>query len=358
MSPSRSFDASKLLMQLAASSAPLLEPLATYGPSARVIDAVTSWESQWRRAAEHQQSTVWGYYGLATRTEVRRLQEQFAAQQAGAAAASVNRKRVPINWDERGTGPTVLLLNGWTASGLAWPVAWVQQLEQRYQVVRPDNRGSGWSRTAPAPFTIGDMADDAAAVLRTIGVRSAIVVGLSMGGMIAQELTVRHPELVERLVVVGSQPPAPKRIVSPPRVLRRMMEPPDEQPLRQFIADTWSSVCAPGFGAAHPELVDELADQVLRRPTPRALLLQQMRAISGWSGSQRLRNITIPTVVVHGAEDPLMPVGNGMRIARLIPGAQYVELPGVGHLIPHEAPEQLTAVIDRAAKKPPNARVG
>ena len=342
----RPLDPAKLMMRVTATSAPLLEPLTTYGPSAKVIGALTKWEADWRRALEGQQRRMWGAYGLATSTDTARLEEQTAAIPAvGGQNRPSSRKRVPIHWHEGSDGPALLLINGWTASGLVWPSQWLNQLEERFHVIRLDNRGSGWSRTARTPFTIADMADDAAAVLRVVGATSAVVLGHSMGGMIAQELALRHAELVERLVIVASQPPAPRRIASPAHVMRRMMQPPDGQPLHAFIASTWGEVCGPDFAATHPDVLDELADQVLRRPTPRALLLQQMRAISGWSGARRLAHIVAPTVVVHGDADRLMPVGNGMRLAQLIPQAQYVELSGVGHLVPQESPDALLSIL-------------
>jgi pimeloyl-ACP methyl ester carboxylesterase len=193
------------------------------------------------------------------------------------------------------------------------------------------------------------MADDAAKVLQTVEVESAVVVGLSMGGMIGQELALRHPSLVRRLVIVASQPPAPKRIPSPTRLLQRLMAAP-QGPLHAYIAARWAEVSGPGFAVGHPDALDELARQVLRRPTPRALVFQQLRAISGWSGAPRVRRIVAPTVVVHGSDDPLVPVGNGMRLAQLIPGSAYVELPGVGHIVPWEAPDRLSAVVDAAVE--------
>ncbi len=81
------------------------------------------------------------------------------------------------------------------------------------------------------------------------------------------------------------------------------------------------------------------------RVTPRAGVLNQLRAIAGWYGSERLRRIGISTTVVHGDADPLVPVGNGMRLAQLIPGARYVELPGVGHLPALEAPDALHTLL-------------
>ena len=117
--------------------------------------------------------------------------------------------RYVANWFSHGQGEAVLLINGWSASGIAWPTAWLDELATQYRVIRLDNRGTGWSRTAPAPFTIGDLADDARNVLKAAGVRRARVLGLSMGGMIAQELALRHPDVVSRLVLAGTRPPAP-----------------------------------------------------------------------------------------------------------------------------------------------------
>jgi pimeloyl-ACP methyl ester carboxylesterase len=93
----------------------------------------------------------------------------------------------------------------------------------------------------------------------------------------------------------------------------------------------------------------ELVGQVRARPTPRVTAFRQMGAIAAWHGPQRITTITCPSTVVHGDVDPLMPVGNGMRLARLIPGARYVELAGVGHLPPLEAGDVVAEIVEGAA---------
>jgi pimeloyl-ACP methyl ester carboxylesterase len=119
--------------------------------------------------------------------------------------------------------------------------------------------------------------------------------------------------------------------------------------MRRYLRDGWATVAAPGFAAEHPELIDEMAAAIARRPTPQFAVLDQARAITAWSGGYRLRSLVMPTVVVHGAEDPLIPVRNGMRLAQLIAGARYVELPGVGHLVPYEAADVVVdVVLDRS----------
>jgi pimeloyl-ACP methyl ester carboxylesterase len=129
-------------------------------------------------------------------------------------------QRPVVHWHDGGRGPALLLLNGWSASGLVWPESWLARLEERYRVIRIDNRGTGWSRSAPYPFTIADMADDARDVLRACRIDRAAVLGQSMGGMIAQELAIRHGGFVGKLVLAATRPPAPAYVAPAPTCFR------------------------------------------------------------------------------------------------------------------------------------------
>ena len=275
--------------------------------------------------------------GIRFQADARRLQAGVGCRRTADAA---------IHHHEGGSGPAVVLLNGWTASGLVWPAAMVAELERDHRVVRIDNRGSGWSRHAPRPYTIGDLARDARDVIDRLGLERPTVVGLSMGGMIAQELAIRWPDRIGRVVLLGTRPPSPEDVAPPAKVTASLLaSPPPGVTLRTFLREGWATVAGPGFGRDHPEAVDEMARAIARRPTPRFAVLDQARAIAAWHGAHRLRRITVPVTVVHGSEDPLIPVHNGMRIAQLVPGARYVELPGVGHLVPYEAPDRVTAIV-------------
>ena len=257
-------------------------------------------------------------------------------------------KRPQIHWHEGGDGPAVVLINGLACSGIVWPKTLVRRLEQRFRVLRPDNRGSGWSRSAPTPFLVEDMADDVAAVLEATGSGSATVLGLSLGGMIAQELALRHPARVGKLILVATRPPAPEHVLGDPLATGLMVAglAPGET-LRDLFLRQWASFTGPGFVDDHPDRLSELVDALLARPTPRALLRQQLRAAAAWGGARRLAALAAPTVVVHGAVDKLSLVRNGMRLAQLIPDAAYVELADVGHAVPYEAPERLAELVEQ-----------
>jgi 3-oxoadipate enol-lactonase len=264
-----------------------------------------------------------------------------------ASTGSMAAPRPQVYWRAHGAGPPLVLINGYGASAFAWPRGWLRGLERRHRLITLDNRGGGASRHADAPFSIADLAGDVVAVLDAAGVDRAVVLGLSMGGMIAQELALQAPERVAALVLVATRPPVP-RFVAPPvaSALAMGLPPAPGQSLAAYFRRLWTRSAAPGFAEREPELIEELVRQTLEWPTPRAQLLNQVRAMTGWAHAERLRGIAVPTVVVHGALDPMSPVANGRAIADLIPGARYVELEGVGHLVPVEAPAALDEAID------------
>ena len=316
-----------------------LNTFVSYPGVAQSVELGVRTERAWRSVAELQLRALGVRHPDARRRHHERIESP-------ARLAERERERVAVNWHEGGAGPVLVLLNGWTASGLVWPTSWIAALEQQFRVIRIDNRGTGWSRSAPAPYTITTLANDVAAVLRACGAHEATVLGVSMGGMIAQELALRHPDHVSRLILVATAPPVPAQIAPDPTpYLASLARPRSGQQLEAYMRTLWSGYAAPGFAEAHPEVFVDIASQIVRRVTPRQRVFDQIRAVRSWHGPGRVRSIEAPTTIVHGDRDPLMPVGNGMRLSRLIPKAEYVELAGVGHLPAYEAGNHLLEVL-------------
>jgi 3-oxoadipate enol-lactonase len=339
---------------LARRSRKYMEPLASNEAFATWVELATRTQSVVAGSAEKPQRLLGRLTGRRTAAELREREElaarQRRAEEPPGRAAGESRPpvggRPKVHWEEGGDGDPLLLLNGWTAGGNVWPAAWLKDLERSFRVIRMDTRGSGLSRTAPAPFTMSDLADDAAAVLRAAGVDRARVLGLSMGGMIAQEFALRHPARVSQLFLVATRPPTPAQIPGSPELTDRAFDRPRPGESREaFLRSLWAAHAAPGFAEREPGLIDELVEQLGERRTPRAGVMNQSVAILGWHGPRRLTRLAVPTTVVHGAVDRLTPVGNGMRLAGLVPGARYVEIPEVGHLVPLEAGDVLADLL-------------
>jgi len=253
---------------------------------------------------------------------------------------------IRIHYQDTGEGEPVLVLNGWTGSGLIWPQAWVDDLARDFRLLRVDNRGTGHSEITDDPFTISDMAGDAVAVLDAEGVDSAHVFGLSMGGMIAQTIALEHPERVRTLVLAATAPPAPENVAPEPEVLAQLLAPRDPGlPPGHYMGAIWGAICAPDFPQRRPDVLDALVAAVMAKPTPLEVIMLQLQAIVGFVDPDRLGSIATTTLVLHGTDDPLLPVENGRRLGKLVPDARYEELAGVGHLVPWEAPERTSELM-------------
>jgi pimeloyl-ACP methyl ester carboxylesterase len=245
--------------------------------------------------------------------------------------------RPTLHWERIGSGPPVLLIMGLGLSGGAW---WrtLPVLAQALEVITFDNRGVGRSRALFHAYSTEVMADDAVSVLDGAGVDSAHVYGISLGGMVAQQVAIRHPGRVRSLVLGATSAGGPRARQPDPQVLlflrRRLWMHHEEA--------AWSSVRF-NYGArcrtAHPERIREDVAQRLTQSFSSGAYRAQLWAAMTHNASGRLTRIKAPTLVVHGGEDMMIPVENGRMIAERIPGAQLLELPGTGHLYPTEAPE-------------------
>jgi pimeloyl-ACP methyl ester carboxylesterase len=238
------------------------------------------------------------------------------------------------------------VLNGWSASGLIWPDAWLERLERSFRLLLVDNRGTGYSARVDAPFTIDDLAADAAGVLDDAGVDAAHVFGLSMGGMIAQAFALAYPQRVRRLVLCSTTPGIRAGVSASAATIAQITAAPAGASRRELVERIWPILAAPGFPEREPAVIAALVGRVLEKPTALAVIALQLRAITGFDPSARHGGIRAPTLVLHGDADPLIPYENGRILARRIQGARLVTFPGVGHLLPYEAGERCAEVVE------------
>ena len=242
-----------------------------------------------------------------------------------------------------GTGPEVLFIAGLSDPAESWQPQ-IDGLADRYSVIAFDNRGAGTSPLpAGGPLTTASMADDAAALLRHLGVERAHVAGFSGGGMVAQELALRHPELVRSLVLNGTY--------------ARF----DELARRQLVAWRWLAEHAPDERAFleffltvvytnrfhESGAVDDIVAAMLADPNAQTVeaFQAQIDAFLGHDARDRLPTIGVPTLVLSGSEDIFAPRRFSDEITALIPGAEHVVIDGGGHQPFQEDPAHWNTLV-------------
>jgi pimeloyl-ACP methyl ester carboxylesterase len=257
------------------------------------------------------------------------------------------------------TGRPLLLVMGLGAQLIHWDEEFCSLLaEQGHHVVRFDNRDAGLSThfhdrgvpapEGPPPYLLDDMADDAAALMDALGWPAAHVVGASMGGMIAQTMAIRHPARVLTLTSIMSTP-GPE--VAPPTeaALSVLMSAPpaDREGVLAQALRTWSVIGSPGY-ELDEERITTIAGLAFDRCFDPAGTARQLAAImASGSRTERLGRLAMPTLVLHGEDDPLVPVEGGRATAAAIPGARLVTFPGMAHDLPRPLWSDLVTEITK-----------
>jgi pimeloyl-ACP methyl ester carboxylesterase len=251
---------------------------------------------------------------------------------------------VGIAYYVRGEGPPVLFIMGLGGRASDWNEDFLRALGTRFELITVDNRGTGASEAPSGAFTLDAMADEVVGILDALGRPTAHVVGVSMGGMIAQLVALRHSTRVDRLVLIATHPGGPSVVPPTPAALAVLVAD-RSRPAADLVRDAVSTITAPGFAARAPAVIDALVALAEAQPTPPSVFARQLAAILASDRTARLADITRPTLVVHGTEDPLVPLANGAALARTVPDARLVELEECGHLPMWECPDRLAAIV-------------
>lgn len=280
---------------------------------------------------------------------------------------------IQIEYESHGdpANPALLLVMGLGAQLTLWPIELVEALVERgYHVIRHDNRDIGLSEKfshagipdfrrvalmrmfglrARLPYRLTDMAADAAALLGELGIERAHVVGGSMGGMIAQLMAIEHPERVRTLTSIFST--TGNRRLPPPR--REAMEAllaraPAGASVDEVIPigiKVARAIGSPAYPTPEDRLRERIARDYHRSFFPEGAARQIAAIMDDGDRRKRLRRVTAPTLVIHGVDDPLVPVEGGRDTAASIKGAKLIEIPGMGHDLPLELVDQIADAI-------------
>lgn len=290
------------------------------------------------------------------------------------AVSSVAANGLQLEYDTFGSPerPAILLIMGLGAQLTLWPESFCQRLAAAgYYVIRYDNRDSGLSTQLDAlgkpktlragigyklglpiraGYTLDDMADDAIGLLDALGIQRAHVVGASMGGMIAQLLGARFPQRVRSLSLLMTSRGGRRAAGPSLKVALRLLKRPetrDREVLVEYSLQTWKLVGSLPYLPPEDEMRELVGRQIDRAHRPAGAARQTLAIFASAGRKALLGRIAVPTLIVHGAIDPLIPVAAAFDLMRRIPGARLEVVPGMGHDLPTALLPQLADSILR-----------
>jgi pimeloyl-ACP methyl ester carboxylesterase len=245
-----------------------------------------------------------------------------------------------LHYLRRGEGEPLLLIQGMSGTHLSWGEPFEAALAGAgLELITYDHRGAGHSAPVAGGFSIAQLADDAAGLLDALELERAHVLGISMGGMVAQELALRHPQRLRTLTLGCTYCGGPGARLAGEEVAtglgQALLSGDRERALRAGYEFNLSRAFT-----AEPANYDPFRTMATTLPVPVPVIMLQMQAIRGHDTSTRLPRLEVPTLVIHGTEDRMLPFANGELIARLVPGARLERLDGVGHMFWWEQPER------------------
>lgn len=265
----------------------------------------------------------------------------------------VNGNGINIYYEIRGEGTPLLLINGWGGNLDSWSDEMVSLLSERHRVITMDNRGTGRTDKPDIPYTMDMMAADSKAVLDSLGVEKAHVMGFSMGGAITQTFGVNYPDSVLSLVICGASAGRENSVSSDPKIqmdLALIANPTPVMTERDVTVKLLYLLYSKEYVEENLEelVLDETYSDY---PTPSFALMNQSHAISTLNAYPYLPELKVPVLVITGNEDVLVPPENSEIIASRIPGSELVMIPGCGHGFLKQKTEESVGHILRFLEK-------
>jgi pimeloyl-ACP methyl ester carboxylesterase len=251
---------------------------------------------------------------------------------------------VNLHYAIAGQGQPLLLIMGLGAPAAAWDPVFVEQMTQTHRVITYDNRGTGLSDKPDEPYSIAMFASDAVGLLTALDIPRAHVFGVSMGGMIAQEMAIHYPQRVASLILGCTTPGGKHAVPAPPESLRALEGRAGLTP-EEAAREGWKLSFSEEFIRTHRAELEAHLSRLLAHPTPRFAYERHFQATMTLRVYKQLKDIAAPTLVVTGRDDVLIPAANSEILAREIPNAELVIFDNAGHGFVTSAREPLLRVL-------------
>lgn len=273
-------------------------------------------------------------------------------------------------------GTPLLLVMGLGMQRTAWPESLIEAfVQQGFRCISYDNRDIGLStrydaygvpplhrviaarllrRPYRTPYTLADIADDGLAVLDALGIAQAHVLGMSMGGMVAQHIAVRHAARLQSLTLMSTSSGRLGLPLPSSKVLQLMLSRPNQrtslEAATSYLVRLFSAIGSPNYPTPRDDMVRRAQASILRAPTGSGVARQLAAIISDGDRTPLLRRISVPTLVMHGTHDAMVPLAHGRELVRVIPDARLHTIRGWGHDLPDALSADIAATVAQHAQ--------
>lgn len=253
---------------------------------------------------------------------------------------------IQMFYEVHGEGFPLMMIMGFTGNTSWWDPRWIQTLSEKFKIIAFDNRGSGRTDISDREYSIKLFADDTAGLMDALGIPRANVLGISMGGMIAQEFVLNYPEKVKKVVLCSTHCGGAKSVQASEEVLGTLTADRSGVSVEEVARMTIPLFFTEDFLKNTPGVEELVIEQISKNPISNEAFMRQMSAIMKFDTYDRLSQIKTPALILHGKQDILIPPENGSILGKAIPGARLVSFENSAHGLLEETEEVLDTILE------------
>ncbi|MFO7794985.1 MAG: alpha/beta hydrolase [Promethearchaeia archaeon] len=250
-----------------------------------------------------------------------------------------------LYYETYGEGDPLVMIMGLSANIDWWPPTFLDIMKKNFEIIVFDNRDAGRSENVEENYELKDLAIDTVGLMDKLNIKKAHILGISMGGMIAQELVLNYPERVNKLVLASTNCGNPKSILPSKRVLADLTKDREGRSEKEIIEDFIDLLYTDKFIEENPDYIENAKRRMMKAPIKPEAYQRQIKAILTFNSGRRLKNIKAPTLVIHGKDDILLPPKNAEIIADAIPNAKLEYFEKSGHTLFSHQPEKVGQTV-------------
>ncbi len=239
---------------------------------------------------------------------------------------------INVCYEVQGKGFPLVMIMGLSANMDWWDQSLIEEISKKYKTLIFDNRGAGRTDAPKIDYSIKMFADDTARLMDNLKIQKAHILGISMGGMIAQEFALTYPQRVEKLILCSTNCGASKSVQPAPKILNLLMSGASGTP-EEIVKNTIPILFTEDFVKGSPDYMKRVTEQLMKAPITQDAFTRQVKAIMAWDTYTQLPKIKAPTLVMHGKKDILIPPENAKILADRIPGAKLAYFEKSAHAL-------------------------